>query len=132
MKKGIILFVFFFTIVAAKASKDSILAQGVFRNYIVHLPTGYTTSKSYPLVLNFHGLNSNSTQQEAYTAMNAVADSGQFVVVYPNAIKGSWNLSDTGDIRFVNYLIDSLKKDFSIDSPAVVGGAPTTHISSLP
>lgn len=101
------------------AQVDSFKFGSVFRSFIIHLPTGYKATKSYPLVLSFHGLNSNAKQQEGYSSMDNVADTGQFIVVYPNAVNGSWNLSDTGDVKFVNALLDTLENDFSIDSTCV-------------
>lgn len=101
------------------AQPDSIYNQGVYRNYIVHLPTGYSPANEYPLVLNFHGLGSNALEQMNYSQMNTVADTAGFIVVYPNAIDSSWNITNSGtpdDVAFVTALVDSLRAAFSIGS----------------
>ncbi|MBL0309259.1 MAG: T9SS type A sorting domain-containing protein [Bacteroidetes bacterium] len=104
------------------AQSDSILFEGGYRNFIVHLPTGYNPSVSYPLVLSFHGLTSNAFQQQLYTGMDAVADTGGFILVYPNGINSSWNVNEATtphDIDFTSSLIDSLSAKYSIN-PACV------------
>ena len=95
------------------AQTDSIFDQGVYRTYIVHLPPSYTPSKSYPLVLNIHGLYSSAAGQESYSKFDDVADTLNFIVVYPNAQNNAWDFNGPDAIFLVN-LIDSLKKDFSI------------------
>ena len=56
------------------AQLDSIYEQGVYRTFIVHLPTGYNSNNQYPLVINLHGLNSSAAQQEAYSQFDIIAD----------------------------------------------------------
>lgn len=97
--------------------------QSINRSYIVHLPAGYSASNVYPLVLNYHGYTSNAAQQQVYTNMDAVADSNQFIVVYPDGVNNSWNVGfgvgayGTGvdDVGFTSALIDTLLNDYSID-----------------
>ncbi len=92
---------------------DSILHQGIYRTFIVHIPKNFPT-KPVPLVLNFHGLNSNAAQQELYSQFNRVADSLGFIVVYPNAVNGSWNFSSDKDVDFISKLIDTIRPRYSI------------------
>ena len=98
------------------AQADSILVKGAYRNFILHLPAGYTTAKRYPLVLNLHGLNSNALEQEAYTQYDAIADTAGFIVVYPNAENGSWDLAGTTDVYFLSRLVDSLRANYSLNN----------------
>ncbi len=105
----------------SKALVDSIFHQGGYRTFIVHLPTGYNPSLSYPLILNFHGLNSNAAEQELYTGFDAIADTAKFIVVYPQGLNNSWNLlpGAPDDVNFASVLIDSLKQMYSVDSGCV-------------
>jgi polyhydroxybutyrate depolymerase len=60
-----------------------------------------------------------------YANMNAVADTAGFVVVYPDAVGKRWNsgISDNprwptlevDDVGFIDALIDTLQKEYSID-----------------
>jgi len=125
MKK---LFFLIFTILGiGYAQTYSFMHDGNPRSYIVHLPTGYNPSNSYPLVLNFHGYTSNASQQQAYSLMDGVADTAGFIVVYPNGIGNAWNVgfgaspynSGVDDVGFVNALLDIMIANFSIDQEAV-------------
>jgi polyhydroxybutyrate depolymerase len=102
--------------------KDSIFDQGEYRNYIVHLPKNYKSSTRYPLILNLHGLNSNAAQQQAYSQFDKIADTANFIVVYPNAVGGSWSFAGDKDVNFLSHLVDSLKKDYSINNSLFATG----------
>lgn len=105
-----------------KAQLDSIYNQSKYRTYIVHTPTNYTSGKQYPLVLNFHGLNSTAASQQLYTQFNPISDTAGFIVVYPNGVNNTWNFTGFNgpdDVKFISALIDTLKKDFSINSSCV-------------
>jgi polyhydroxybutyrate depolymerase len=120
MKKTFFTFYFLLIAVICTAQTYSFTYQGQSRNYIVHLPTGFTQGQHLPLVFNFHGYTSNASQQESYTQFDAVADTAKFIVVYPNGISNAWNagigLDPTiDDVGFVSVLIDTLHKNFGID-----------------
>ncbi len=105
-----------FFVHSAFAQLDSIFVQGVWRTFIVHLPTGYTSSNQYPLVVNLHGLNSNAAQQETYSQFNNVADTYGFIVVYPNGISNQWNVSGDTDVNFISHLIDIIRNKYSCNT----------------
>jgi polyhydroxybutyrate depolymerase len=94
----------------AQAQTDSFVVDGVYRNYILHLPVGYNASNAYPLVLNLHGYTSNGSQEEFYTQMDVSADANHYIVVYPNGISNYWNSFGTGanDVKFLTELIDTI------------------------
>ena len=75
------------------AALDSIFDQNVWRTFIVKLPNNYNSNNKYALVMNLHGLNSNAAQQQTYSQFDNVANVNNFIVVYPNAIAGSWNIN---------------------------------------
>jgi polyhydroxybutyrate depolymerase len=97
------------------AQKDSILVKGTWRTYIVHLPKNYVDNQSYPLVVNMHGLNSNAEQQQFYSQFDEVADTSDFIVVYPDAINGSWALFGNDDVDFITILVDAVKNKFAVN-----------------
>lgn len=103
----------------AQSFNKSLTFDGLTRNYIVHLPTGYdSTWTDVPLVFNLHGYTSNASQQQVYALMNNVADTAGFIVVYPDGINNAWNSFATGigstanDVGFISYLIDVLYSDY--------------------
>ncbi len=108
--------------------EGSLRQFGTFRDYLVHLPAGYTERKKYPLVVNLHGMGGNMSHQMKYTGMNSVADEEKFIVVYPQGLTGSvptrgettqWDSNfntNTRDVEFIDTLLKILEKDFSVDS----------------
>lgn len=106
-----------FAPLAAQAQTDSFLIDTLWRSYIVHTPPGWQAGDSLPLVINMHGLGSNATQQQFYAEMNPVADTAQFVAVYPNGVDNAWNIFPFGvdDVGFIDQLIDTMHANYSVD-----------------
>ncbi|MCO5259049.1 MAG: T9SS type A sorting domain-containing protein [Crocinitomicaceae bacterium] len=105
---------------------DSILLDGLQRSYRLYVPSIYnSTSADRPLVINMHGYTSNATQQEQYTKFSPIADTANFLVVYPqgtyipSTTDSYWNANfyPTGvdDIQFISNLIDTLVANYRID-----------------
>jgi polyhydroxybutyrate depolymerase len=107
------------------------------RTVIVHVPTGYSGSSKVPLVLNMHGSGTTAADQEAFTGMDATADSDGFVVAYPQGLlpDGSgydWNVpgvpliggravpsGSADDVTFLTSLVHILEQRYCIDSARV-------------
>src|SRR5207302_1734415 len=53
------------------------------RTYYVYTPVNYTTGQRVPLIVMLHGCGGNAVDFSNTTQMNALADSKQFIVVYP-------------------------------------------------
>jgi polyhydroxybutyrate depolymerase len=66
---------------------------GVTRQYLLTIPDGYNPAVPTPLVLNFHGLGSDATQQAVYTQLDQPAKTRGFIVATPNGIGGSMDLT---------------------------------------
>jgi len=102
----------------------SFMYDAILRDYIVHLPTGYNAINKYPLVINMHGYTSTASQQQTYSQMNVVADTGKFIVVYPDGVNNAWNAGfgtnpTIDDVGFLSAMIDTIKKNFSVDSTKI-------------
>lgn len=97
----------------------------VTRTYLVHLPPNYNADSKYPLVFVFHGWTHTPAITETHTKMSIKADSGNFIAVYPAGIIGSnkeWNENDqysVDDVGFIKALLDTLIKDYSIDTTKI-------------
>jgi polyhydroxybutyrate depolymerase len=105
------------------------LASGGFdREYILHVPPSYDGESPVPLVLNFHGLGSQASDQNDYSDLPAKADEEGFLVVAPQGTvtefipSRHWNFStleafdDTpDDVAFVGELIEVLEGQLCID-----------------
>jgi polyhydroxybutyrate depolymerase len=95
----------------------------------IFVPSSYADGP-LPVVLNWHGLGSNGTEQALFTGYEALAESEGFIVVHPTGVpapgdtRNSWELADEqdpgrDDIAFANALIDHLITDWCADPARV-------------
>ena len=94
------------------AQNKTMRIAGVTRNYIVRAPSGLNNP---PLVFNIHGYDMDAASEQSYTKMDQVADREKFIVVYPNAINKSWDLSGPNDYAFILAIIDTIDAQYHID-----------------
>ena len=124
----------FLGITSFKSNQKTIEHDGLIRNYRVHLPTGYTPNKSYPLVVAMHGISQDGRTMELLTGFSRKADAEGFIVVYPSGHKFgrfspvSWNSgfccglafeNEVDDIGYISKLIDVLPGMYSVDSSKI-------------
>ena len=101
--------------------------DNVNRNYLVYIPDSYDSEIDYPLMFVFHGFGGIATQFINNADMRDLAESNNFIVVYPQGLDlggtGShWNCSnpsadnksDVDDIGFIENLIDQLIVDYPV------------------
>ena len=110
---------------------DTILHDGLIREYLLYVPEVYDGSFEVPLMLNFHGNGSSASSHMEYADMRNLADSNNFILVYPqgailngsshwnNALESSTNKSSTKDFEFTNALINKLTINYNIDSSRI-------------
>lgn len=105
---------------------DSIKSNNIMRKFRLYVPNVYNASQAVPLILNLHGYTSNSSQQQAYTNFMPIADTANFLMVYPDGRVQNgnqyWNAGFGGpenDVLFMSDLIDSLKLNYNIDLNSV-------------
>ena len=89
------------------------------RHYLLHVPPTYQADTPTPLVINFHGYGSNSTQEEALSDMSRKADRAGFLVIYPDGLNHTWydgpGANGKTDQQFVRDLIQHLQDQYTID-----------------
>ena len=108
---------------------DSIYHQNKYRYYRAYLPASYTGASPWPVVLTLHGGGGNALGFVSFTQMNMVADTANFIAVYPQGTQVgsnccSWaagigspaDTSGIDDIDFFNKLIDTLTAQLNIDT----------------
>lgn len=125
-----VLLLFFVFITSAFGQYDSILHNGVERTFLVHLPHNYDENNSYSLIVAMHGGFGSAYNLQEQSQLSKKADEANFIVVYPEGIKGgilnirTWNAGDccgyasrtnVDDVGFIGALIDTLIDKFSID-----------------
>ena len=108
-------------------SSESLVHDGLQRQYLIYLPSSYQENTSYPLVINFHGFGGQINEYASYADMRSLADSENFILVYPQganlngsphwnaALLGGDNKSDIDDLGFIESLILKLSSQNLID-----------------
>ena len=123
-KLFLILFCFPYFVFTQQTINDSIIHDSLHRSYRIYLPAIYNSSLQTPLVFNFHGLSSNSFAAMWHADFRSIADTANFIIVYPQGLLNSsgethWNIGQSGtltnDIDFISKLIDSLTLEYNID-----------------
>ena len=123
----LILVLVFYVEANAQSISGSFTHGGVNREYRVYLPTNYNAGNYYPVVFNLHGYGSNGVQQQIVSNMNAIADTANFIVVYPEGTEDLtftqfWNANygaSVDDISFLNALLDTLIVNYSVNKHKV-------------
>jgi polyhydroxybutyrate depolymerase len=105
-----------------------VMAGGMNRSYVLHVPPNYTGQEPVPVVFDFHGLGGTGTSQMSTSNWRSVADAQGFIMVYPNGVGNSWNMGrccnpaqqqNVDDVGFTRAIINQLKTDACIDSRRV-------------
>ena len=110
---------------------DTIIHDGLIREYILYVPEAYDGSFDIPLMLNFHGNGGSASGHLSYTDMTAIADIENFILVYPQGslLEGTshWNpgletpenKSNADDYGFIEVLIAEIINRYTIDSKRI-------------
>ncbi len=115
------------------------------RAYLLYLPPDYRATTRYPLVLNFHGHNSDPFIQQSISGFTTLAREQGFIVAYPwGAIGPDRNTGwDTGlpgrthvdDVLFASDLLNRLQATLCVDPQRIFatgfsnGGGMTNELA---
>ncbi len=119
---------------AQSTALDSILHDGIYRQYRIHTPPNFDASKTYELMFVLHGGTGSAMGMMQFTGFNTLSDQEDFIVVYPqgiftgNNVVGApghhWadgrkttipDMMGIDDVGFISSLIDSLSAQLPID-----------------
>lgn len=122
------------TVSAAHAGTEYINVGGSNREIYVHAPSGLTDNR--PLLISCHGMDQNINYQRGMAQWEQVADTANFLVVYPGGGTGysTWDISGDKDANFISAIIDEMAKKYNIDKSRVymsgfsMGGMLTYHL----
>jgi polyhydroxybutyrate depolymerase len=64
---------------------ETLQYDGLTREYSIYVPASYDGTTSFPLLFNFHGGGGVIANQIAIADMSPIADTANFIVVYPQA-----------------------------------------------
>lgn len=112
---------------------DSLIVDGVKRQWRMYVPPSYKKGTAMPLVLDFHGTGSAPYREAALSEFEKLAAEKGFLVASPAATyhrkgdgKVTWNVDlqqeGVNDVQFIRLLISHLSKQFSVN-PAKIYAA---------
>jgi polyhydroxybutyrate depolymerase len=108
--------------------EQTVMSGGEAREYLVHVPPGYSPSKAAMVVLDFHGYLESNDDIVKISKMNAVSDAHGFIAVYPQGKSTSWNAgkccgssatTKVPDVEFVGAMLDALEASYCVDKKRV-------------
>ena len=106
-------------ILPGTTSTQTINHDGLERQYLIYVPNSYDIQSKFPLMINFHGYGGLANDHMAYTDMRSLADSKNFILIYPQgseldgyshwnaAINGGDNKSSADDLGFIETIINT-------------------------
>lgn len=99
--------------------------DGLKREYSIYVPASYDGNTNFPLVFNLHGGGGNIASHIGIADMRPIADTANFIVVYPQARPDpsdgnsfNWITKVPGtfdDVPFFSSLIDTIASNYQID-----------------
>lgn len=133
MKKSFVILALTFisaqTIKAQTLLNQNLMHDGNNREYALYIPASYDGSQEVPLLFNFHGGGGNIAEHISSADMRPIADTANFILVYPQAVPDPGNGGATSwmhkapttfdDVPFVEAMIDVIAAEYMIDNDRV-------------
>ncbi|KAK9420196.1 putative Alpha/Beta hydrolase protein [Seiridium unicorne] len=103
---------------------DAVFSNGVSprnisdRSYLISIPANYSSQTLSPLILSFHGVFQSAEVQLELDQFSNAKVNEQYIVVYPNALDGQWQVSpesDSDDVGFVSSILEEVESSLCID-----------------
>ena len=108
---------------------QTLMHDGNNREYALYIPASYDGSQEVPLLFNFHGGGGNIAEHISSADMRPIADTANFILVYPQAVPDPGNGGATSwmhkapttfnDVPFVEAMIDVIAAEYMIDNDRV-------------
>ena len=99
---------------------------GKAHDYIMHVPTKYTSGQPTSLVISLHGYTFQPSTYMNVDNLWKTSDSAGFLIVYPHGTNNSWNSgpyccgnNTNDDVGLMLALIDTLAAHYSVDRDRV-------------
>ena len=116
-----------------RLEERSFIHNDSLRSYLLYVPSSYTGSSEWPLVLNFHGFTDTAEGQVEVSQMNRAADRAKYLIAYPQGllvlnpafpfVSTGWNLlgllSENDDLDFSKKVVEHIRSDYAIDQSRV-------------
>ncbi len=131
--KKLLSFIVFTAFLSSSYAQTLITENFIFNNnnreYAIYIPASYDGTTAFPLLFNFHGGGDFIATHMSGVDMRPIADTANFILVYPQAIPDPGNGGSTSwmhkpptthdDVPFVEAMIDSISANYNIDQNRV-------------
>jgi polyhydroxybutyrate depolymerase len=106
----------------------TLIVGGLSRTYRLYVSTGLDRTRPAPLVIVLGGVGNTGDSMVQATGFDRAADTGKFVVAYPDGVNNTWNAgyccllgaaSGPDDVTFLGRVIDDVESTVKIDTPRV-------------
>ena len=106
---------------------QTIIHDGINREYVLYIPNSYDGTSAVPLMLNFHGFGGSASDYMQEADMRSLAEADTFILIYPqgscsdglshwNACPlGGDNKSDADDFGFIESMITEISSQYNVD-----------------
>jgi polyhydroxybutyrate depolymerase len=111
---------------APGAPPASVVVNGLERPFIAYIPATYDPTKSYPLVVAFHGRTNSNAQVREYFGLEAAMP--ESIILYPSGLRNgnsyTWaNSGDDGnalrDYALFDELVRAMSYDYCVDASKI-------------
>ena len=128
--KKILISVLATTVIITSGYSQTFISQtiqhdGLTREYSLYVPPSYDGTTNFPLLFNLHGGGGTNTAWQAASDMRPIADTADFILVYPQARPDpsdgnsfNWISKTPGtfdDVPFFSSMIDAIASNYQID-----------------
>lgn len=106
---------------ACSRGSHSLTVDGQCRTFELHVPANLAADSLAPLLIALHPFTLTGKKFAALTGFSDLADEEQFIVVYPDGMRRTWNTAEEGidDLGFLEALIDHLLRTQLVDSQRI-------------
>ena len=111
----------------SNTNAQTIVHDGLNREYVLYIPNSYDGTSSVPLMLNFHGFGGSASDYMQEADMRSLAETDTFILIYPqgscldglshwNACPlGGDNKSNADDFGFIESMITEISSQYNVD-----------------
>ncbi|MGZ4000966.1 MAG: alpha/beta hydrolase family esterase [Mucilaginibacter sp.] len=112
---------------AAQEKAESIVVDGLKREFVTYLPAGFTANDKLPVIISLHGRLGTAERQMKFADFRPIADREKFIIVCPQGINRSWNdgrgtpahKKGVDDVHFIDDLTKYIIKTYHADDSRV-------------
>jgi polyhydroxybutyrate depolymerase len=121
---SVLLFTLLTLSVHAQQKNESIIVDGLKREFITYLPGDINKTDKLPVIISLHGRLGTAAGQMKFADFKPIADREKIIIVCPQGIDHSWNdgrgtpanTKGINDVKFIDQLITYITSTYNADA----------------